>query len=85
MIMASFLSASFNDKNYQERLFLTGPGNDLDWTIVRPSGLTNGKLTDKTQILKGEATTISRADVAKFCIDSIFENKYITECPSIGY
>jgi putative NADH-flavin reductase len=55
--------------------------SQLDWTIVRPGGLTNGAKTDNlkngcemTQV-KG-SIIISRANVAAFLLDQVSKNDY---------
>jgi hypothetical protein len=60
----AFLQAAFRDKNAQEALVRE---SGLDWTIVRPGGLTNAPATGRVAIdatNKVMATFITRADVA---------------------
>ena len=75
VIMWTVLKDAFVDKNQQESLFLDpgAPGNDLDYVIVRPGGLTLGPPTGQARILKSteQAGSIARADVASFCLDAI--------------
>lgn len=68
----------FRDKARQERLIMD---SDLNWTIVRPGQLTNGKKRMRykhgpdlgSYIL---TKMISRADVAHFMLNQLNENKY---------
>lgn len=41
VLMFTVMRSIFADKNDQENLFLSpsGPGHDLEWTVVRPGGL----------------------------------------------
>ncbi len=64
--------------------------SDLDWTIVRPGQLTNGK---KRSVYKhGEGLghyvltkMISRADVAHFILNELETNNYIRKTPAVTY
>lgn len=73
LFMWTILKNAFVDKNNQEGLFLTGPGSDLDWTIVRPGGLNLNPPTGQYKVLEGKemAGSIARADVAAFCLRSV--------------
>jgi putative NADH-flavin reductase len=46
--------------------------SDLDWTIIRPSRLTNGPMTNRYRVMDGalppRGFSISRGDVAQFMI-----------------
>lgn len=58
--------------------------SSLQWTLVRPAGLTNGPKTgrlkhDKTlKVLKG-SPQISRSNVASFLLDQLADTAYINE------
>merc|ERR1719356_1687144 len=69
----------FADKNKQEALFTdpSGPGADLEFTIVRPGGLTVEKPTGVINVIDGEAGSIARADVADFCLGAILEPDFV--------
>ena len=64
--------------------------SQLDWTIVRPGGFTNGRrtgvyrhgfaITDKTVKAK-----ISHADVADFMLKQLGENTYLWKTPGLSY
>ena len=63
----------FADKNNQENILLdyAEKNPNLEYCLVRPGGLTVEKPTGIVNVIKGKAGSISRADVASFCIDSI--------------
>lgn len=77
----------FLDKAKQEKLIMN---SNLDWTIVRPGQLTNGKKRSSykhgpdvgSYIL---TKMISRADVAHFMLSQIEDNTYIRKTPGITY
>ncbi|KAJ1457735.1 flavine reductase [Pelagophyceae sp. CCMP2097] len=78
MLMFTVMKSIFTDKNNQEALF-TAPGaigSDLDYTIVRPGGLTVDKPTGVINVIEGEAGSIPRADVADFCLGAIMDDKW---------
>ena len=75
----------FRDKAKQEKLIC---GSNLDWTIVRPGQLTDGKLTGKYKL--GENTghyiltkMISRANVAHFMLSQLQDPTYLYKTPGI--
>lgn len=77
----------FLDKSKQEKIIKQ---SDLNWTIVRPAQLTNGK--KRTQYKHGEKTgnyiltkMISRADVAHFMINQINDKTYLYKTPGLTY
>lgn len=77
----------FRDKSKQERIIFS---SDLDWTIVRPGQLTNGRKRSKYKhgINVGNyflTKLISRADVADFMIKQINDQTYIRMTPGITY
>jgi putative NADH-flavin reductase len=57
--------------------------SDLDWTIVRPPRLTNGKLTARYQIADNRfppgKRTLSRADVAHFLLDELERGAHVRQ------
>lgn len=80
---ATLLTELMADKARQEEIVMA---SDLDWTIVRPGGLTDGSRTD--QYLHGAdinatAGPISRADVAAFILRIIEHDSYVRETPNI--
>eukprot|EP00798_Chlamydomonas_sp_ICE-L_P005571 gene5571-4205_t len=50
----------FNDKNNQEALFLNGPGKGLEYTIVRPGGLTATAPAGLVNVIEGEEGSVDR-------------------------
>jgi putative NADH-flavin reductase len=75
----------FLDKSKQENIIFE---SDLDWTIIRPGQLTNGKkrLKYKHGLNVGNyiiTKMISRADVADFMINQLSDNTYIHMTPGI--
>ncbi len=69
LIMPLLLRRIYDDKNRQEELIR---GSDIDWTIVRPGFLTDGRMAVGYRVLTDlngvTARKISRADVAHFII-----------------
>lgn len=59
----------------------------LDWTIVRPGGLTDGPATGDYRsgtdpALK--ATRIARADVAAFVLQQLVDDRYLHQTPAVS-
>lgn len=64
--------------------------SQLQWTIVRPPTLTNGKhlvqfRSGEDISSKGFTVTISRADVADFMLRQLTDNTFLRKTPSIMY
>jgi len=61
-----------------ESLFLspTGPGKDLEFTVVRPGGLTLEPANGLVNVVEGKAGSISRADVAGFLRRAVTEESF---------
>jgi len=62
----------------------------LDWTLVRPAGLTNGKHTGRyrsgeTVRANGLAASISRADAADFMLRQLTDGRYVRKAPMVMY
>jgi putative NADH-flavin reductase len=75
----------FLDKSKQEKLIFK---SDLDWTIIRPGQLTNGKkrLKYKHGLNVGNyiiTRMISRTDVADFMIKQLNDSTYLRMTPGI--
>ena len=87
-IIAPFmLRRVFADHESQEELI---KASRLDWTIVRPTSLTNGEKTGAYQQgltldNRTAAFKISRADVADFMLKQLVDNRYLHKTPSISY
>lgn len=86
MLMWTVMKKIIADKNNQEALFLDGPGADLEWTIVRPGGLNVEAPTGVINVIKGQAGSIARADVADFCLGAVIEAEfpYLRTTPCIS-
>ena len=80
------LGRAYADKDVQEDLIRQ---SGLDWTIVRPTALTNGARTGRYRVLvEPEAWRhglISRADVADFLIREVEEGACLRQCPVLAY
>lgn len=80
------LRTVYEDKDRQEALI---KGSDVDWTIVRPSFLTNGPLTKHYRVLTDlsgiTAGKISRADVAHFMLEELESKHYLKQTPLLMY
>lgn len=75
----------FYDKVRQERLIRK---SDLDWVIVRPGALSNGKKrgTCRHGPRVGNylwTVRISRADVAAFMLDQVSDDRYLRQAPGV--
>jgi len=88
VLMMTVMKGIFTDKNAQEALFLSagGIGSDLEFCIVRPGGLTLEPPNGIINVIDGEAGSISRGDVAQFCLDALTEANfpYIGKSPCIS-
>ena len=77
-----FLGRAYSDKNIQEDIITE---SSLEWTIVRPGVLTNGKATGNTRVLAEPESwrngLISRADVAEFLVQQIADASYLKMTP----
>jgi len=59
----------------------------LDWTIVRPGGLTDGPATGtylSGTDLSIKATRVSRADVADFVLQQLLDDRYLRQTPAVS-
>ena len=87
-LMYTVMSSIFEDKNNQEKLFLSpeGVGKDLEYCIIRPGGLGVGPATGVINVIDGQAGSIQRADVASFCLGAINDVNfpYIRKTPCIS-
>ena len=76
------LGRAYADKNIQERII---QASQLEWTIVRPGVLTNGKFSGKYKVLSEPSEwrngIISRDDVAHFIVSQIEEKEYVHLSP----
>lgn len=83
ILMATAMKKIFNDKNNQEEAVKK---SGLDYCIIRPGGLTIEPPTGIVNVIDGQAGSISRADVAEFCLDAINmeDFPYIGQNPCIS-
>lgn len=77
----------FLDKERQERIIQQ---SDVDWTIVRPGQLTNGRKRGRYKQGKGLGSyiltkMISRADVAHFILNEMDKNIYVRKVVELTY
>jgi putative NADH-flavin reductase len=84
IVVPLLLKHAFADKEIQEEHIRK---SDLDWIIVRPGALTNGKKTSEYRLgsekyIKGK---ISRANVAEFMLKQIETDEYLRKTPAICY
>lgn len=83
VLMKTALKKPMEDKERQEQIVAA---SGLDWTIVRPGGLTNGPRTGRYRagldrsIVAGQ---ISRADVAEFVLRQLDDMTYRHKAPAI--
>lgn len=72
------LGKIYEDKDRQEAIL---KASDLDWTIVRPTILTNGAASDRYRVLadpdRWRNGLISRADVARFIIGELKDGEHV--------
>jgi len=83
IIMPIFLKEVFEDKKRQMNVIRD---SNLDWVILRPSGLTDAPKTGKYKIT-GHApasSTIPRADVADFILKLLTDKTYDKQMPAIA-
>ena len=83
LVFATLLLAPYEDKNLMEPEVKS---SDLEWTILRPTMLTNGLRTGKYSVTIGrrpETTRISRADVAAAMLRAVEERLWIGEAPTV--
>lgn len=82
VVQPLLLRTIYEDKTRQEELVRYC---DRDWVIVRPAQLTDGKPEARFGVLRDvrgvQTTSISRADVAVFCVDQLAKNKYLYQFP----
>jgi len=76
------LGRAYADKDVQEKLI---ERSGLDWTIVRPAILTNGRATGRYKVLTAPESWhngfVSRADVAEFLVERALDRKHLHEAP----
>jgi len=78
IILKTILKSMYQDKDRQEEII---KNSSLNWVLIRPGYLTNGKLTEKYKIYEQynsntKVGAISRADVGDFILKAIISGKY---------
>jgi nucleoside-diphosphate-sugar epimerase len=83
VLMWTAMKKIFEDKNAQEEIVSK---SGLEYCIVRPGGLTVDPPTGVINVIKGEAGSIARADVAQFCLDAVTveDFPYLGQAPCIS-
>ncbi len=84
LIMQVTLKKIMAAKEEQERLIRD---SGLDWTIVRPGGLTDGPATGRYRsgVDKSiQATRVARADVADFVLQQLLDPRYLRQAPAVS-
>jgi len=77
LFYATLLRSSRQDHEAQEAVVKK---SDLNWTIIRPSGLTDGELTGSYALgenIKGESSRIAAADVAHAIVKELDNNTFV--------
>jgi uncharacterized protein YbjT (DUF2867 family) len=76
------LKRIYDDKDVMEQMIRA---SGLDWTIVRPGLLKDGKATGRARALTDpkdwRAGPVTRADVAAFLVREAFERRYLHQTP----
>ena len=86
LIQPLMLRGVYHDKTRQEGIVRN---SGLDWTLVRPALLTNGpskggeEVRAFTQLVGIRVGTISRVDVAAFCLRELADGRYRRQAPVI--
>jgi putative NADH-flavin reductase len=83
LIMWTFLRKAMRDKEEQEKIVRT---SGLDWTIVRPGGLTDGPRTGQYKFGTDRtirAGQVARADVADFVLKQLTDRTFVGKTPAI--
>ena len=85
-VVYRFDDNAWRSLNNQEAIFQNGIGSDLEYCIVRPGGLTVDAPTGVINVIKGEAGSIARADVADFCLGAVLDADfpYVKQAPCIS-
>jgi putative NADH-flavin reductase len=86
IIFPVLLSKVYENKNKAESILSK---SDINWIIVRPGFLTDGKLTEKYRIITKldgiKCGKISRSDAAHFILTQAASRTYIKQTPLITY
>jgi len=86
LILPLLLRKVYADKNRQEEIVRK---SGLDWILVRPTVLNNNSSRDTIRALTNlsdfHGGTISREDVAKFCLDQVHSDIWLRSSPLITW
>lgn len=87
LMFGLLLRKAYADHGLQEQHIKS---SELDWTIVRPGALEEGKRTDRYQhgfspTTRNLKLTISVADAANFMVRQIQDDTYIHHAPGLSY
>jgi uncharacterized protein YbjT (DUF2867 family) len=81
-----FVGTAYDDKDRQEAIIRE---SDLDWLIVRPTILTNGRGRGRYQVLVSPETwrngLIARRDVADFLVSEVLAPSHFRVAPVLTY
>jgi putative NADH-flavin reductase len=84
VVFPLLLKRVYDDKDVSEQIVRA---SGLDWTIVRPGGLTSGPATGRYEVLVDPATwragMIARADVADFLAKQVGDTTYLRKTPEL--
>jgi putative NADH-flavin reductase len=83
LFFATLLRSSQQDHEQQE---VVVKESDLDWTIIRPSGLTDTPMTGSYSIgenILGKTSRIARADVAHAILKELDDNAFVHKAATI--
>jgi len=83
ILMNTVMRRVYKDKNNQDKLIRE---SGLEYVLVRPGELTVDPPTGIINVIDGKSGSLSRADVAKFCLDAVGEKDfpYIGKAPCIS-
>lgn len=85
LIKNSNIRYAYYDHERQEQILKT---SNINWTIVRPVGLTDSEKARDIQVSLNNhpkpSLTISRRNVALFILDALEKNLYVGDCPVIS-
>jgi putative NADH-flavin reductase len=84
LLFPLLLKRVYDDKDVAEQIVRA---SGLNWTIVRPALLTNGRATGRYRVLVEPASwragLISRADVADFLVKQVSDTAYFGKTPEL--
>lgn len=86
VIQPLLLRTVYHDKDRQEAVV---KASGLDWVFVRPTVLNNkpatGAVRATTDLADVHGGTIARADVARFVVDQVVEDRWVGRAPVITW